>query len=134
MFKIKKEPKRPKKSEYKNVPKEVHRMGTYDLEMSISDCADKFAELAAKFPDGQVSLEIDYGGCFYEGDTPSTVIIISEEQYAEDLYNEALEKYEEKLLEYKQWYKINKKKIDAELERRKLYSEELEKLNEKFKS
>ena len=134
MFKIKKPPVEPQKSHFANTPKEVHKIEWYNLNPgSTINYSNKFIDLASRFPDGIVSLELDYGGCCYEGDRPNISVIVRQEQYAADLYNEAVKEYEVKLLEYKEWYKTNEKKIDAELKRRKEYAKELEKLNKKFK-
>ena len=113
-FRIKKKPAVPKRSSYKG------RRGTVnvDCDGTLSSFIQDLQEYEAKYSEATIELELDYGYCYYEGDTPSAKIEITFVKDDETLYQKAVEKYKVKLAAYNEWYAENKDAVKEEMDLR----------------
>lgn len=103
--------KKPKRSDFRDQRKEVEIMTTYD-NMSIADLVSQLQQYSKKYPEGVLEVDLDYGACYYESDTPSARFILVYMVPADDQYKEAMKKYNA-------WYTKNREKIETELVLRK---------------
>jgi hypothetical protein len=69
-------------------------------------------------PKAHIELDLDYGGCYYEGDTPSAKLVLKWTGHAKDEFDKAMVRYKENLAKYAAWYVENKDAIVAELKLR----------------
>ena len=119
-FRIKKKPVAPKKSSYKGRRKTDEIIGAYDGR----SVGELIKILEGYDGNDTVEIELDYGYCLYESDTPSARLVIEYVQDANELYDQAVVRYKQKLAEYNKWYRDNKEAVKQELELREAEEKE----------
>ena len=116
-IRIRKPPTKPNRKHFTVKTKEIERIEY--LDQRLDSLVDKLQNILRDNPSAVVKLDNDYGGCYYEGDTPSPVMVIERVVTIDEQFGEALLEYERRLAHYYQWYSENKDAIEKELARRR---------------
>lgn len=60
----------------KKDPSKLGEYTKYDFQGQISNIVAKLEAIVKQHPNATINFELDWGGCYYEGDTPDIQIII----------------------------------------------------------
>jgi len=116
-FRIKKKPVAPKKANYRGRSRSKKIMGSYDSD-KIGTFIANLLKHQEDYPDATVEMDLDYGGCYYESDTPSACLKLNYVECADIAYNAAVARHKQENEKYKAWFKENEAAIKQELELR----------------
>lgn len=113
-FRIKKKPTKPRRASYKGITKSHEILGSYDSR-TVGDLVKVLQDYKE---DSTIEVELDYGGCYHQSDEPSAVLKVSYVYNADDLYDQAVIQYQQKLSKYNEWYTENKDALKEEMDLR----------------
>lgn len=58
-------------------PSKLQELGTYDFTGKVSDVIARLQKIVDRHPNAVIRHELDWGVCFYEGDTPTSIFKVS---------------------------------------------------------
>lgn len=120
-FRIRKKPEKPARKVARrkfNIPNYYYGG---ENEKTLDDVVCWASQYTEDFK--QVRFEVDYTGCYYEGDQPEVMVCVDTPE-ADEEYERSCSYYYRKKKEYDQWYADNEAQIKKEMKLREKEAEE----------
>lgn len=122
-MKLKTKPSKPSRNRYTDSQEIVKIFDESDMPSNLNDFINELQNITIRYTNCTISINKDYDGCFYEGDSPSFEVQVRATIYGKDKYAEAVDKYNKKIADYTKWFEANKDAIEKELMQRALKQE-----------